>query len=55
MGALDDGERVLAPDAETWRSWLEENHRTSTGAWLVRARPGSDLEVVGYELSLIHI
>ena len=24
MGALDDGERVLAPDAETWRSWLVE-------------------------------
>ena len=54
MGALDDGERVLAPDAETWRSWLEENHRTSTGAWLVRARPGSDLEVVGYEDAILH-
>ena len=26
MGALDDGERVLAPDAATWRAWLEENH-----------------------------
>ncbi len=54
MGALDDGERVLAPDAATWRSWLEENHRTSTGAWLVRARPGSDVEVVGYEDAILH-
>jgi uncharacterized protein YdeI (YjbR/CyaY-like superfamily) len=49
MGTLDDGEKVLAPDADTWRAWLEENHRTSTGAWLVRARPGSDLQVVDYE------
>jgi uncharacterized protein YdeI (YjbR/CyaY-like superfamily) len=49
MGTLDDGEKVLAPDADTWRAWLEQNHRTSTGAWLVRARPGSDLQVVDYE------
>ena len=34
-------------------SWLEENHRTSTGAWLVRARPGSDLEVVAYEDAIL--
>ncbi|WP_194396889.1 YdeI/OmpD-associated family protein [Microbacterium atlanticum] len=49
MGALDDGERVEATDASAWRTWLTENHRTSTGAWLVRARPGSGLEFVGYE------
>lgn len=49
MGALDDGERVLAADAAAWRAWLEENHRRSTGAWLVRARPGSDVVVVEYE------
>lgn len=49
MGALDDGERVLAADAAAWRAWLEENHRRSTGAWLIRARPGSDVVVVEYE------
>ncbi|QKJ20811.1 YdeI/OmpD-associated family protein [Microbacterium hominis] len=49
MGALDDGERVEAVDAAAWRAWLEENHRTSTGAWLVRPRPGSGLELVAYE------
>jgi uncharacterized protein YdeI (YjbR/CyaY-like superfamily) len=54
MGALDDGERVLAPDAETWRAWLEANHASSTGAWLVRARPGSDLTVVEYEDAILH-
>lgn len=54
MGTLDDGERIVAPDAAAWRDWLEKNHRTSTGAWLVRARPGSDLEVVGYEDAILH-
>ena len=53
MGALDDGERILAPDAATWRAWLQDNHATSTGAWLVRARPGSDLEVVAYEDAIL--
>lgn len=49
MGALDDGEKVEVPDAAAWRAWLEANHRTSTGAWLVRARPGSGLTFVEYE------
>lgn len=54
MGALDDGERVEAPDAATWRAWLEENHATSKGAWLVRARPGSGLTFVEYEDAILH-
>jgi uncharacterized protein YdeI (YjbR/CyaY-like superfamily) len=49
MGALDDGEKVVARDAAIWRAWLEANHQTSKGAWLVRPRPGSDLELIGYE------
>ncbi|MGA7148242.1 MAG: YdeI/OmpD-associated family protein [Microbacterium sp.] len=49
MGALDDGEKVEAADAATWRAWLEANHRTSTGAWLVRPRKDSGLTLVGYE------
>lgn len=49
MGALDDGEKVEAADAATWRRWLEANHRTSKGAWLVRARRGSGLTFVEYE------
>ncbi|MBW9119984.1 YdeI/OmpD-associated family protein [Microbacterium trichothecenolyticum] len=53
MGALDDGEMVEVTDAAAWRSWLEENHRTSKGAWLVRARPGSGLEVIGYEDAIL--
>ncbi|QPE04412.1 YdeI/OmpD-associated family protein [Microbacterium schleiferi] len=49
MGFVDDGERIEVPDAATWRAWLEDNHATSKGAWLVRARPGSGLQVVEYE------
>lgn len=53
MGALDDGEQVIAKDAEAWRSWLEQNHRASRGAWLVRPRPGSDLDLIGYEDAIL--
>ena len=49
MGALDDGEKVAAADAAEWRDWLERNHRSSTGAWLVRARKDSGLTFVEYE------
>ncbi len=53
MGALDDGERVLAPDAATWRAWLEQNHATSKGAWLVRPRRGTDIASVEYEDAIL--
>ena len=49
MGALDDGEKVFARNAATWRAWLETHHARSKGAWLVRPRPGSGLELVEYE------
>lgn len=49
MGALDDGERVEAADAAAWRDWLQANHATSRGAWLVRARRDSGLVFVEYE------
>jgi uncharacterized protein YdeI (YjbR/CyaY-like superfamily) len=54
MGTLDDGERVTAPDAATWRTWLESNHATSRGAWLLRPRPGSDLVLIAYEEAILH-
>jgi uncharacterized protein YdeI (YjbR/CyaY-like superfamily) len=53
MGALDDGERVMAVDAAQWRAWLEVNHATSKGAWLVRPRPGSGLELIDYEDAIL--
>ncbi|MGZ0712390.1 YdeI/OmpD-associated family protein (plasmid) [Coraliomargarita sp. W4R53] len=54
MGALDDGERIFATDADYWRAWLEANHATSKGAWLVRARADSEVEVVDYESAIMH-
>ncbi|MGP3533756.1 YdeI/OmpD-associated family protein [Microbacterium sp. RD1] len=54
MGVLDDGERVEAPDAAAWRAWLAAHHATSRGAWLVRPRAGSGLELVGYEDAILH-
>lgn len=42
MSALDDAPLVEPPDRESWRAWLDANHATSRGAWLVmwRARGG---------------
>ena len=42
MSALDDAPEVHADDRATWRAWLEANHATAAGAWLVtwRARSG---------------
>ncbi|MFJ4046097.1 YdeI family protein [Microbacterium sp. NPDC089987] len=38
MGALDDGERLSAQDAATWRDWLEKNHTRAGGVWLLHVR-----------------
>lgn len=32
---------LLLPDAKAWRQWLDENHATADGAWLVTARKGT--------------
>lgn len=49
MGVLDEGERVFAPDAATWRAWLETNHERARGAWLLRGRAGFTDRHVAYE------
>jgi uncharacterized protein YdeI (YjbR/CyaY-like superfamily) len=54
MGALDDGERVRAADADAWRAWLHENHTRAHGAWLLRPRPGSVEVLVEYEPAVEH-
>ena len=38
MGAFDDAPLVEAEERETWRAWLEANHATATGVWLVTWR-----------------
>ncbi|MFE1646574.1 YdeI family protein [Microbacterium sp. P01] len=49
MGALDDGEKVVAADAATWRAWLAGNHASATGVWLVRGRAGYTHLHIPYE------
>lgn len=49
MGVLDDGERITAADAATWRAWLEEHHATAAGVWVVNVRGTGDGSSLGYE------
>jgi uncharacterized protein YdeI (YjbR/CyaY-like superfamily) len=41
MSALDDAPKVDADDRAAWRAWLEANHASAGGAWLVTWRPSS--------------
>jgi uncharacterized protein YdeI (YjbR/CyaY-like superfamily) len=36
-----DRPELLFADAQAWRSWLEANHRSSNGIWLVVAKKGT--------------
>lgn len=38
---IDDLDRVAAPDSATWRAWLEANHGSSPGVWLVYHKKNS--------------
>ena len=52
MSALDDAPEVHADDRATWRAWLEANHATATGAWLVTWRSSSGRKGLDYEASI---
>jgi uncharacterized protein YdeI (YjbR/CyaY-like superfamily) len=52
MSALDDAPLVHADDRSTWRAWLEANHATVRGAWLVTWRPRSGHPSLDYEASV---
>ncbi len=52
MSALDDAPKVETSDRATWRAWLEANHATSTGAWLVTWRPQSGRVGLDYEAAV---
>lgn len=54
MGALDDGERVVAADGDAWHAWLAVHHESSRGAWLVRGRTGFADRHVPYEDAILH-
>ena len=49
MGVLDEAPFVEADDRATWRAWLEANHATVGGAWLVTWLPRSGQRSLDYE------
>jgi len=48
VGALDEGERVVAADAQVWRDWLAQHHERASGVWLLSVR-GTRSAGVGYD------
>ena len=52
MSALDNAPQVQADDRATWRAWLEANHATASGAWLVTWRPRSGRIGLDYEAAI---
>ncbi len=52
MSALDGAPWVEADDRATWRAWLEANHATASGAWLVTWRPRSGRVGLDYEAAI---
>lgn len=52
MSRLDDAPHVHADDRATWRAWLEANHASSRGAWLVAWRASSARIGLDYEAAV---
>jgi uncharacterized protein YdeI (YjbR/CyaY-like superfamily) len=52
MSAFDDAPLVEAEDREAWRAWLEANHASATGVWLVTFRAGSGRPSLDYGVSV---
>ncbi len=52
MSALDDAPLVHADDRETWRAWLEANHATARGVWLVTWRAWTGRARLDYETAI---
>ena len=52
MPKLADIPLFYAPDRATWRSWLQENHNTSTGIFLLSYRKESNTPSVNYAESV---
>lgn len=45
-------EELLVKDAAEWRTWLEHNHDTSPGVWLVLHKKGGNITELDYEAAL---
>lgn len=49
---LDEAPLVQPAGRQAWRDWLDENHETSDGAWLVTGRPNSGVPQIDYEAAI---
>ena len=49
MGALDSAPHVQVDDRDAWRRWLEANHATAMGVWVVTWRRSSGRRGLDYE------
>ena len=49
MSKLDQFERYYAKDRKEWRKWLENNHATSQGIWLIYYKKCADKTCVSYD------
>lgn len=43
---------LLLPDAAAWHTWLEENHASSDGVWLVLSKKGGTVTTLTYAQAL---
>jgi uncharacterized protein YdeI (YjbR/CyaY-like superfamily) len=52
MSALADAPLIDAEDRAAWRAWLEANHATAPGAWLVLWRAQTGRATLAYEAAV---
>jgi len=52
MSALADAPHVRVDDRATWRAWLEANHATARGAWMVTRRASTGESGLAYEAAV---
>jgi CTP:molybdopterin cytidylyltransferase MocA/uncharacterized protein YdeI (YjbR/CyaY-like superfamily) len=50
--ALGTAPHVQAEDRAAWRAWLEANHATESGAWLITWKPSSGMPTLDYEAAV---
>lgn len=49
----DDAERVQPDSVEQWAAWLDTNHSTSAGVWVVMWKKATGRQVVTYDDAVI--
>jgi uncharacterized protein YdeI (YjbR/CyaY-like superfamily) len=50
---MNDAARVQPDSVETWAAWLDDNHSTAAGVWLVMWKKTTGRQVVTYETAVV--